>query len=160
MLLLLKSELVEGDDIDGLDIILELHDLLFNNICRDLIVLDGGANLDLEDTEGNRLFLPLSFPEEAVHLDAENLVSKGVEISLLTPWLHIPDKEGLGNGSGLLLLVLGLFSLLLEGLGGSGIVIAVEKIIEIFISGGGRLGGLLLASLLSTFFTSFLALYS
>ena len=159
MLLLLKSELVEGDDIDGLDIILELHDLLFNNICRNLIVLDGGANLDLEDTEGNRLLLPLSFPEETVHLDAENLVSKGVEISLLTPWLHIPDKEGLGDGGGLLLLVLGLFSLLLEGLGGSGIVIAIEEIVEIFIRGGG-LGGFLLASLLSTFFTSFLALYS
>ena len=159
MLLLLKSELVEGDDIDGLDIILELHDLLFNNICRDLIILDGGANLDLEDTEGNRLFLPLSFPEETVHLDAENLVSKSGEISLLTPWLHIPDKEGLGDGGGLLLLVLGLFSLLLEGLGGSGIVIAIEEIVEIFVGGGG-LGGLLLATLLSTFFTSFLALYS
>jgi len=73
--LLHASEFVEGDNIYGLHIVLKRLNRLLHNICGDLLVFDCCANLDLEDSVGNGLLLPLSFPRETVHLNRENLVS-------------------------------------------------------------------------------------
>ena len=125
-----RSELVEGEDVDGLDIILEGLDELGDGVGGDLVVLDGGADDDLEDAVGDGLLLPLGLPHEAVHLDAEDLVGEGLEIGLFAPRLDLPNDEGLGNRSGLLLLSVGLLTLLLEGgsgLSGSIIVATVAE---------------------------------
>ena len=120
-----------------------------DEVSRDLIILDGGADLNLEDSEGDGLLLPFGFPEKTIHLDSEDLVGKGVEISLLTPWLDFPNDEGLGDGAGLLdlsLVGLGSLALCLHGSGGSGISLGIlSEGIELILFGGssGLRGGLL-----------------
>ena len=143
------SELVESDDIDRLDVILESFNHLLDEISGDLVVFDGGTDLDLEDSESNGLLLPLSFPEKTIHLDSKNLVSESVKISLLTPWLDFPNDKGLGDGAGLLdlsLVGLGSLALCLHGSGGSGISLGIlSEGIELILFGGssGLRGGLL-----------------
>merc|ERR1719362_574442 len=130
------SALVESNDINRLDIILEGFHRLLDKISGDLIIFDGGTNLNLEDTVSDGLLLPLGLPEKTVHLDAEDLVGKSLKVSLLTPWLDIPNDERLGNRGGLLLLRLGLLSLLLHGLGSGSTAIATiitEEIIQIVL---------------------------
>ena len=135
-----------------------------DEICGDLLILYSGSNLDLENTVGDRLLLPLSLPVKTVHLDGNDLVSKGVQVSVLTPRLDLPDDEGLGDGRGLLLLGFVGISLSLH-LGSSGSLslgIGVEEVVELVFGGGGlgsRLLGLLLLSALATL-GSLLALQS
>ena len=152
-----RSELVEGDDVDGLNLFIELHDLLLDKISGDLIILDSGANDDLEDTVGNGFLLPLGLPEKTVHGDADDLVSEHLQVGLLAPWLHFPNDERLGNGSSLFLLLLSLLILFLEGLGGSGSLLRVllSEWVEVVVVGGGSSSGrlsllLLLLGLLAT----------
>ena len=156
-----KSELVEGDDVNRLHFVFKLLDLLLDQVSGDLIVLDGGANDDLEDAVGNRLLLPLGLPHEAVHLDAEDLVGEGLEISVLTPWLDFPDDEGLGNRGSLLLLGLVSVSLCLHLSGSSGLSlrISIEQVIKLILSGSSSSLGLLFLATLAAFAT-FAALFA
>ena len=127
-----------------MDIILKLLNLLLYNISGDLIILYSSSDNNLENTIGDRFFLPLSLPEETVHLDAEDLVGKGLEVGILTPWLDFPDDERFGNG-GRLLTLLGCSSLCLNSFSGGGIGFSVFcKWIEIILFRGSRLGSLLL----------------
>ena len=141
-----------------MDIILESFNPLLDIIGGYLLVLDSGADLDLEDAVSNRLFLPLSLPHETVHLDGEDLISKDLQVGFLTPRLNLPDDERLGDGGSLLRLGLTSSGLGLKGLGSSGISlgIGIEQVIELFLSGSG-LGSLLLGAL--TTFASLLGLY-
>ena len=142
-----RSELVEGDDIDRLDIILESLDHLLNEIGGDLIILDGGTDLDLEDSESDGLLLPFGFPEKTIHGDSKNLVSESVKIGLLTPWLDFPNDKGLGDGAGLLdlsLVSLGGLALCLHGSSGGGIGLGVlSEGIELVLLSGSLRGFLL-----------------
>ena len=122
---MIESEFVEADDVDRLNFVFKLLDPFLNKISRDLVIFDRGSDLDLEDSVGNGLLLPLSLPEETVHLNSENLLCESFEVGLLTPWLDFPDDERLGNGCGLLLLGFCFFSLLLQGLGGSGVSLGI-----------------------------------
>ena len=156
-----KSELVEGDDVNRLHLVFKLLDLLLDQVSGDLIVLDGGADDDLEDAVGDRLLLPLGLPHEAVHLDAEDLVGEGLEISVLTPWLDFPDDEGLGNRGSLLLLGLVGVSLCLHLSGSSGLSlrISIEQVIKLILSGSSSSLGLLFLATLAAFAT-FAALFA
>ena len=140
-----KSELVEGDDVNRLHLVFKLLDLLLDQVSGDLIVLDGGADDDLEDAVGDGLLLPLGLPHETVHLDTEDFVSEDLEVGILTPWLDLPNNERLGNGSGLLLLVFGLRSLLLESLSGGGSLlwVLIGEWVEVILLSGSSGGGLL-----------------
>ena len=139
------SELVEGKDIHGLDLILESLDKLGNGIGGDLVILDGGSDDDLEDTVGDWLLLPLGLPVKTVHLNSNDLVGESLEVGVLTPWLDLPNNERLGNGSGLLLLVFGLRSLLLESLSGGGSLlwVLIGEWVEVILLSGSSGGGLL-----------------
>ena len=166
MLLLVESEFVEGDDVDRLNIVFKLLDLFLNKISRDLFIFDRGSDLDLEDSVGNGLLLPLSLPEETVHLNSENLLSESFEVGVLAPWLNFPDDERLGNWCGLLLLGLCFFSLLLQGFGGSGVsfgIITKEVHFVLFGSSGSSglsgLGATLALSLAFSFATFGLATF-
>lgn len=151
-----NSELVEGEDVDGLDVVLELLDLLLNDIGGDLVVLDDGSHDELEDTEGDGLLLVLSLPDEAVHGDSENHLGELVEVGLLIPWLDFPKDDGLGDGSSLLLLGGSLLTLLLESLSSGGVSLGIlSEWVEIIIVGS---GGLLLLLLGFATLSTFLAL--
>ena len=152
----IESELVENNNFGGLD-----HVAFFvvfgvngrgiadsfhhfrNIISGDLVILNDGTNLDLEDTVSNGLLLPFSLPGKTVHLDLEDLLSKNVEVSLGTEGLNIPDKDGLGNDNltgGLLSSnSLGSSCLVLElvsGLNGIGFfIIRTEKIVALILFG-------------------------
>ncbi len=114
-----RSDLVEGEDVDGLDLIFESLDLLLEVIGGDLQVLNDGTNDDLLNTVGNGDLLVLGFPEETVHLDGDDLLSELVEVGLSVVGLNFEENEGLGNGLllGLLLVGVGLLGSLKSFLG-------------------------------------------
>ena len=96
-----SSNLVEGHDVDGLDLIFEGLDLLLEVVGGDLLVLDDGADDDLLNTVGDGELLVLGLPEETVHLDADDLLGELVEVGLGVVGLHLEDDQGLGDGLGL-----------------------------------------------------------
>ena len=137
----LFSELVEGNDVNRLNIILKLFNLLLDIISGDLGVLNSGTDLDLEDTVGDGLLLPLSLPEETVHLDGKNFFSESIQVCFFTPWFNFPDDQRLGDGGSLLLLRLSLLSLSFHGSGSRTVIlltIVSEWIEFIFSSSGSR----------------------
>ena len=109
------SELIEGDNVDRLHVVLKFFNLLLHDVSGHFIIFDCRTNYDLENTVGDGLLLPFSLPVKTVHLDAENPICEGLKIGVLTPWLDLPDDEGLGDG-GRLLALLGCSSLLLNSL--------------------------------------------
>ena len=114
----LRSNLVEGHDVDRLDLIFEGLDLLLEVVSGDLLVFDDGTNNDLLNTVGNGDLLVLGLPEETVHLDAYDLLGELVEVGLGFIGLHFEDNERLGNNLRLgSLCFVGLLSLLKSLLG-------------------------------------------
>jgi hypothetical protein len=114
-----RSDLVEGEDVDGLDLIFESLNLLLEVVGGDLLVLNDGTDDDLLNTVGNGGLLVLGFPEETVHLNANDLLSELVKVGLGIVGLHFEENEGLGNGLflGLLLGLVGLLGSLKSFLG-------------------------------------------
>lgn len=112
-----SSNLVEGGDVDGLDLLVESLDGLLEVVSGDLQVLDDATDEDLLNTEGDGDLLVLGLPEEAVHLDGEDLLGELVKVGLSLVGLHLEEDEGLGdNDAGLLGgCVLGILSSLLLG---------------------------------------------
>ena len=134
----MTSEFVEGDDVDRLDFIFKLFDLLLDKVCRNFIIFHSGSDLNLEDTVCDGLLLPFGLPEETIHFNAKDLVSKYLKISVFSPWLNLPDNQGFGDWGSLLLLCLGFFGFLLQccGRGGVSLGIIAKEIIHLVISGG------------------------
>ena len=156
MLLLIESEFVESDDVDRLHFVFKLLDLFLNKIRRDLIILDCGTDLDLEDSVGDGLLLPLSLPEETVHFNSEDLLCKCLEVGIFTPWLDLPDDKRLGNRCSLLLLSLCFLGLLLHGFGSSGVSLGViTKEVHFVFLGGCGCGSSGLSSTLALALASF-----
>ena len=113
-----SSNLVEGHDVDGLNLVLECLHLLLEVVSGDLLVLDDGTNDDLLNTVGDGKLLVLGLPEETVHFNADDLLSEIVKVGLSVVGLHFEDDEGLGDGLGLVgLCLVGLLSLLKSLLG-------------------------------------------
>lgn len=113
-----SSNLVEGHDVDGLNLVLECLHLLLEVVSGDLLVLDDGTDDDLLNTVGDGELLVLGLPEETVHLNADDLLSELVKVGLSVVGLHFEDDEGLGDGLGLVgLCLVGLLSLLKSLLG-------------------------------------------
>ena len=102
----MTSEFVEGDDVDRLDFIFELFDLFLDKVCRNLIIFNCCADLNLKDTVSDGLLLPFSLPEETIHLDSENLVCECLKIGFLSPWLYLPNDKRFGDRGSLLLFAL------------------------------------------------------
>ncbi len=112
-----RSDLVEGEDVDGLDFLLEALNLLLEIVGADLEVLDDTTDHDLLNTEGDGDLLVLGLPEEAVLLDGEDLLGELVEVGLGLVGLHLEEDEGLSDDAGLGGdLLLGLLGSLLLGL--------------------------------------------
>jgi len=118
------SDLVERSDVNRLDLLIEGLDGLLKVVSADLRVLHDATNHNLVHTVSDGLLLVLGLPEEAVHLDGEDLLSEGIEVGLSLVGLDFEDDQGLGDGSGL---HLDLGGLLLAGLKGSlGSLLAIK----------------------------------
>lgn len=133
-----------------MNIVFKCLNLLLKIISGHLGILNSGSDHELIHTESNGFFLVLSFPHETILFNLENLSSKGIQISFFTPWLHIPDNQGLFNND---LFLFGTFLSLGSSLSGSllsFLIIFTEKvkIIVVFL-----LSFLLLGLLLLLFFT-------
>ena len=75
-------KLLHGSDVGGLDVVLELLDLLAESIQRDLLVLDDKVDLELLDaeTDGDKLG---GTPDETVLLNATDSSLEGSHVSLV-----------------------------------------------------------------------------
>ena len=141
-------QLLHSDNVGGLDVVLELFDLLLELVQRDLVVLDDQVDLELLDTETDSDQLG-GTPDETVLLDGENVGLELVHVCLVvygrlvsqlekqnavkhTPGLDVHGDDRLGSRlylAGLLLVVLGkTLSLDLLGLGILLLVAAAEKV--------------------------------
>lgn len=80
-----------------MDLLIESLDLFLDIVGGDLEILNGSADHELENTIGDGLLLITGLPEETVLLNGQNFGSESVEICLLTPRLHLPNNEGLGD---------------------------------------------------------------
>ena len=94
-------DLLEGDDLSGLDLILHGLDLLLKVIDGN-IVCDNGAHLELHQAKAHLSALALA-PKETVHLDGADLLLKSVKVDLGVSWLDGQNKGGLADSSLLLL---------------------------------------------------------
>lgn len=106
-----RSNLVEGGDVDGLNLVLEGLDGFLEVISADLEVLNNTTDDELLDTVGDGDLLVLGLPEEAVLLDGEDLGGEGVEVGLGLVGLDLVEDQRLGNGADLLGSLLGLLLL-------------------------------------------------
>lgn len=158
-----RLQLLHGNDIGGLDVVLVLLDLLLKLVQRDLVVLDDKVDLELLDTEANGDQLG-GTPDEAVLLNGKDVGLKLVHVGLIiwiivsnasratdawthTPGLDVEGDDGLGSRldlAGLLLVVLGqtlgldaLSLLILLGIGAEQVDIII--ILLLLLLGG--LGG-------------------
>ena len=75
-------ELLHGNDVDGLDVVLKLADLLAELVGRDLVVLDNQVDLQLLDAEADSDQLG-STPDQAVLLDAADGSLEGNQVGLV-----------------------------------------------------------------------------
>jgi hypothetical protein len=138
-------DLVPGDDVHGLDVVLEASDHLLNVITGDLVVLDDDELLELLDTvrDGDKLVVT---PDQTVLLDGMQLRGELLQVGGVIPRLDVNQDGGLGNDDLLLLLLLGIGLLL--GLEGSLVLLSLltEQIDVIVVDGGSglrrRSGGL------------------
>lgn len=107
------SDLVEDGDIDGLDLIFELHHLVDEIVNADLLIFNDTTHNEFVDSVGNGFLLVVLLPDEAVHIDGDDLLEELVEVGLSFVGLHVEEDEGLSNDCGLCLGLLGLLELLL-----------------------------------------------
>jgi len=140
-------QLLHGSDITGLDVVLELGDLLLELIERDLVVLNDQVDLELLDTVTNR-DEGGSTPDETVLLDGTDASLELLHVGLIVPGLDVHGDNRLGSGlhlAGLLCGVLcealltdtGVLSILLLVVGTE----EVNFVIVLLLSVGGGLGG-------------------
>jgi hypothetical protein len=73
---------LHGDDVRGLDVVLELGDLLLEVIKTNLVIFDDQVDLELLDTEtdGNELG---STPDETILLNGTDGGLKSLQVSLI-----------------------------------------------------------------------------
>lgn len=91
-------QLLHGDDIGGLDVVLELLDLLLELVQGDLLVLNDQVDLQLLDTEADGDQLG-STPDQTVLLDATDGSLQSSQISLVICNLKLAQKSsGAKNG--------------------------------------------------------------
>ncbi|KAL2279417.1 hypothetical protein FJTKL_13487 [Diaporthe vaccinii] len=138
-------QLLHGDDVGGLDVVLEADDLLLKLLQGDLVVLDDQVDLELLDTEANGDELG-GTPDQTILLDRTHRGLKSGQVGLVICGLNIHSHDGLGGGLRLALLLLAVLGqTLLTDTGGLSIlllVVGAEQVdIVVVISGGGGLGG-------------------
>jgi len=75
-------QLLHSDNVGGLDVVLELFDLLLELVQRDLVVLDDQVDLELLDTETDSDQLG-GTPDETVLLDRKNIRLELVHVCLV-----------------------------------------------------------------------------
>ena len=89
-------QLGEGDNIGGLDIIIELPNLLLEIINRDLSINNVAHDNNLLQSIGHRLQLSV-LPLQTLHLDRTDLILQGLEVGFGVPRLNIKDDNGLSD---------------------------------------------------------------
>jgi hypothetical protein len=87
------SDLVEDGNIAGLDFFFEGLDGFLEVVNGDLFIFNDTANNKLVNSVGNGFLLVILFPDEAVHLNSENLLEKSVEIGFSFVWLDVEKDE-------------------------------------------------------------------
>lgn len=123
-------ELVEGGDLSGLDLILELLDGLNDIILTAHVILNDARELDVADTESQRLNVAGLRPLASLDGGSLDLLEQGLEIGGVVHGLDVNDHQGLLD-----LLVGGLLLLSLSAhlslhLSGSLVVLVVVIITE------------------------------
>ena len=74
--------------------VLECFDFFNNVIDGDLLVLQGEADDELEDTEGNGLLFVFRLPVKTFLSDLlEDFLGEVIQISLTIKWLHFEQHE-------------------------------------------------------------------
>lgn len=137
--------LVVTYNIGGLNVILELSELLLEIIKTNLVILDDQVDLELADTVTDWHKLG-GTPDESILGNGTNGGLKGNHVGLIVPWLDIHGDNGLGGWLDLTLLLLAvLLQALLADTGSLGILLLVvgsEKvdILIILLLGGWGLG--------------------
>jgi hypothetical protein len=92
----ISLDLVESGDVDGLDVILELADLLLKLINTDFVILNNAADLELVDSVGERDELA-DTPQEAVHFDGSGDAFQLLHVGFIIPRLDVEEDGRLGN---------------------------------------------------------------
>lgn len=142
-------DLVEGGNVDGLDVVLESGDALLKLINRDEFINDDAVDLELLDAvaDGDELG---STPEKALHLNGADELLHLDHVGGVVPGLDVEEDVGLANhllasllGLSLLLLLLKILLVLLILL-----IIITEEVDLVFLllgrgggSGGSGSGG-------------------
>ena len=118
-------------DVDRLDLVFPLlkqgNDVVVDG---DFVVFDHETDQELEDAEGDRLFLILSLPSQSVSLHSKDPGSQRVQICLVALRLDLDENDGLCNWRRLLFLLNWL--LLFSKIGSSiscGVIVPAEEII-------------------------------
>ena len=92
------SQFLEGDDVDGLDIIFPSGDLIEDVIGVDLVIFNDTSHLELEDVSDHGDFLGLVVPDKTVEDDfLLDLFPKAVEVETLFVDLDVEDDDRFGN---------------------------------------------------------------
>ena len=89
-------ELLHGKNIAGLDVLLNLGNLLLQLLERDLVVLNDEGELDHAHTVADGHLLGGS-PDETVLLECSHLLLHSVQVCLIVPWLDAQSDDRLGN---------------------------------------------------------------
>ncbi|KAI6761113.1 hypothetical protein HG531_001666 [Fusarium graminearum] len=133
--------LLHGSNVSGLDVVLELLDLLLKVGDGDLLILNNEVDLELLDTETNGDELG-STPSQTVLLNRTDGSLESSHVSLVI-WrlLNVKSDDGLGDGLGLVLLLLAVLSKALladaSGLSILLLIVATEQVdIVVLLSGG------------------------
>merc|ERR1712137_1295955 len=90
-------QLLHGNNVGGLDVVLELLNLLLELIERDLVVFDDQVDLKLLDTETDSNQLGAT-PDKTILLDGENVSLELVHVCLVIPGLDVQGDDRLGSG--------------------------------------------------------------
>jgi hypothetical protein len=85
-----RLQLLHGDNVSGLDVVLELLNLLLELVQRNLLVFDDQVDLELLDTETDSNQLG-STPDETVLLDGENVGLELIHVCLIVYKLLAPS---------------------------------------------------------------------
>ncbi|KAI6770401.1 hypothetical protein HG530_005030 [Fusarium avenaceum] len=144
--------LLHSSNVGGLDVVLELLDLLLKVGDGDLLVLNNHVDLELTDTEADGDELG-GTPGKTILLNSADSILKSLHVGLII-WklLDVKGDDGLGNSLGLVLLLLAVLSKTLladaDSLGVLLLVVAAEQVdvvivasLSLLLRGLGRVDG-------------------
>lgn len=133
-------QLLHGNDIGRLDVVLVLLNLPLELVQRHLLVLHDQVDLHLLDTKPNSHQL-VRTPDEAIHLNGEHGLHQLVHVCLVIPRLHVERDERLRGRLDLALFLLLVLGQSLLALGDNFwvffLLVGTEEVDFVIVVGGG-----------------------